>query len=219
MRLVPGREAHCEATRTLRSEGWMVIDRPLHTSVGAIALCEPDLILIDAAAQLMPALAVCKDITRLVRVPVVIRVAGTSEALEVMCLAAGARVVIPVSASARLAVARIRAARVDAAIERDLVVGPLIWRRSAQHLLCDGRGVVLSRTEGSLVEALMERPRHIIERDTLIRRAWEDPCSDRALESALSRLRTKVFDAGGPRIAVPVRGLGYRLGLDAAPRR
>lgn len=215
--LVDGQGDGLEAL--LRSARLEAHTRPLDTRPPVVALLRPDLVIIDATRRLALALAVCRELADLTGLPILMRVASADESVELMCLAAGARQVAAIRTGDRLLLARLRAMLVGDAADDALRVGPLALARNARHLLCAGRGVSLSPTEFLLIEALMERPHHVLSRSSLMQRAWEEPCGERALESTLSRLRHKVLGAGGPRIAVPVRGVGYRLGIGASTRR
>lgn len=95
---------------------------------------------------------------------------------------------------------------------------PLFLDRDDRRLFVHGREVPLSRVEFDLLALLMERPRTVLDRETILREVWGGYCSARTLESTVTRLRMKVVRAGGPRIADCVRGYGYRLGIPVPPR-
>lgn len=97
-------------------------------------------------------------------------------------------------------------------------IAPLMLDRDARRLYVHGHEVNLSRVEFDLLELLMDRPRHVIDRHTLKQVGWNGYCADRTLESTLSRLRVKVRRAGGPSVAEVVRGVGYRLGIPCPPK-
>ena len=82
------------------------------------------------------------------------------------------------------------------------------WRPSPARR-CD-----LTRIEFDLLGILLEQPTRVVPRDELVSRVWGSWFGDdHVVEVHLSRLRAKVVRAGGPRIGVAVRGVGYRLGL------
>lgn len=204
----------------LRAERFEVLERDLAAAPSTLALLGADAALIDGTTSLPAALHACREVASMLGLPVIMVVASMSESVELLCLASGARQVTTTRTPARLLGARVRAVLpLDATATDALTIGPLQLHRGARHLQCHGRGVALTAGEFLVVQALMERPRSVVERSTLIRLAWDEPCSAGALESRLSRLRAKVLGAGGPRIAVPVRGLGYRLGIEPAARR
>lgn len=95
---------------------------------------------------------------------------------------------------------------------------PLMLDRDDRRFYVFGTEVALSVVEFDLMALLMERPRVVLDRSTLLREVWGGYCSARTLESTVMRIRRKVKLAGGPRVPESVRGYGYRLGLAAPPR-
>ena len=105
--------------------------------------------------------------------------------------------------------------------------GPL--RRARQLFLADrtvdlDRAVVvgaegevaLTAIEVGLLEVLAGRKGAIVERGELVRAVWEDTTRAATVGSALHRLRAKLeADPAEPRHLQTVRGVGYRLKLDA----
>ena len=74
----------------------------------------------------------------------------------------------------------------------------------------------LTRTEFDLLHALVTEQRRVVSRWELLERGWRGLApNDHVLDVHLSRLRGKVLRAGGPRIADPVPGIGYRIGSAA----
>ena len=63
----------------------------------------------------------------------------------------------------------------------------------------DGRKVALTRIELELLQALVERPGHILGREQLMRRTYPDHrvVSDHTINSHVKRLRAKLRDVGG----------------------
>lgn len=202
--------------RDFRNAGFRVISRDA-TRPALLSLDEPDLIVLDAGPAPIGVLSDLRLMSRALDVPIVVLLAVASEQAELMCFNAGARDVVARTASSALMIARVRA-RLPLSVEIPtrgvLRVGPLTLDRDARRLACGSRPVSLSRAEFAIVEMLMSRPGHVIEREAMVRIGWEGPCSGRALESTISRLRCKVRAAGGPTIAVAMHGVGYRLGID-----
>jgi DNA-binding response OmpR family regulator len=70
----------------------------------------------------------------------------------------------------------------------------------------------LTRTEFELLAILMHNKHRVVHRQELLDRVWGTWFGDdHILEVHISRLRRKIELHGGPRIAVAVRGVGYRL--------
>jgi DNA-binding response OmpR family regulator len=75
-----------------------------------------------------------------------------------------------------------------------------------------GVPTVLTRTEFDLLALLLRHPRQVFSHEQLMDTVGLEPnASSHPLQVHLSRLRNKVADAGGGRIAHNVHGVGYRL--------
>lgn len=149
---------------------------------------------------------------------IVISDSKSTEMEQLMAFAAGTDDFLTKPFSSRLLVARLTAVMRRQVFEpstaSEFNVGPLHLDVESRTLKVDGNGVELTRIEFDLLAALIENPRKVIPRDVLIERVWGYKTSgDSIIESHLSRLRSKVRDAGGPMIAVSSRGVGYKLGI------
>ncbi len=94
---------------------------------------------------------------------------------------------------------------------------PLMLDRDSRRVFVHDTEVALSQLQFDLLEAFMDRPRRVLDRQTIKLIGWQGFCSERAVEDAISRLRARVAAAGGPNIVESVRGVGYRLGLSCPP--
>lgn len=81
----------------------------------------------------------------------------------------------------------------------------------------DGRIVDLTKTEFGLLALLIASPRRVYTHEEISRSLWDDPWTvdHHRLEAHVSRLRKKVYRAGGPSIICSVRAVGYRLAVPA----
>ncbi len=203
--------------RSFRSADFVVSGHiPSHFPTGLTPV-RPDLIVLDIHDNEAHGHIRLKALALTLRVPVLALRASSSPDGEVLCFTAGASDVAHRMAPPAVLVARARALLPEchgARLKGSVTVGPLRLDRDTRQMTCGAQMIELNRTEFALLEVLMTRPQHVIERELLVRAAWEAPCSGRALESSLSRLRAKVRNAGGPSVAVPMRGVGYRLGVD-----
>jgi DNA-binding response OmpR family regulator len=96
-------------------------------------------------------------------------------------------------------------------VER-IVSGDLEIDLLAHEVTVAGRPVDVTRIEFDLLVALARSPRRVLTREQLIEAVWDAPVdSSHVLDAHLSRLRCKIGQAGGERIAHAVRGIGYRL--------
>ncbi len=75
------------------------------------------------------------------------------------------------------------------------------------------RRMSLTRTEFSLLELLMRRPRHVLDRAYILEEVWgyDFPTTANSLEVYIGYLRRKTEAEGEPRLLHTVRGVGYVL--------
>ena len=73
------------------------------------------------------------------------------------------------------------------------------------------RQISLTRTEFALLRLLMENPRKVLSRNTILEEVWgyDFPTSGNALEVYIGYLRKKTEEDGEPRLIHTVRGVGY----------
>ncbi|MDQ4085918.1 MAG: response regulator transcription factor [Actinomycetota bacterium] len=77
----------------------------------------------------------------------------------------------------------------------------------------DARHITLTRTEFTLLELFMRRPRRVLERSFILEEVWgfDFPTTANSLEVYIGYLRRKTESAGEPRLLHTVRGVGYVL--------
>lgn len=168
------------------------------------------------------ALELCRTIRRDGDVPVMIMLPAPNEPAEWMSFQAGADDVISITTSKRVLISRVDALVKQHPLQlvehpRTLQVGPLMLDLDARTLEVDGAAVVVTRIEFDLLAQLMAQPRRVHIRADLIQSVWGAHYPDQIVETHLSRLRKKIRLAGGPDVGAAVRGIGYRLGVDAQP--
>jgi two-component system response regulator MprA len=76
-----------------------------------------------------------------------------------------------------------------------------------------GRAIELTRTEFTLLEMFLRRPRRVLDRSFILEEVWgyDFPTSANSLEVYVGYLRRKTEAAGEPRLIQTVRGVGYVL--------
>ena len=85
------------------------------------------------------------------------------------------------------------------------------------RVLRDGKSVALHSREFRILEELMRECGKIVTRTMLLERVWDyhfDPRTN-IVETHISRLRAKLNEDGKPDPIETVRGVGYRIGVDA----
>jgi DNA-binding response OmpR family regulator len=95
--------------------------------------------------------------------------------------------------------------------------GPISVDTETRIADVNGVELDLTRTEFDLLVMLVDNPRRVVNRQAMLENVWGSWYGDdHVVEVHMSRLRTKVKAAGGPRIGIAVRGVGYKLGLEPA---
>ena len=76
-----------------------------------------------------------------------------------------------------------------------------------------GRPIELTRTEFTLLELFLRRPRRVLDRSFILEEVWgyDFPTSANSLEVYVGYLRRKTEAEGEPRLIQTVRGVGYVL--------
>ena len=77
----------------------------------------------------------------------------------------------------------------------------------------NGRAIELTRTEFTLLEMFLRRPRRVLDRSFILEEVWgyDFPTSANSLEVYVGYLRRKTEAAGEQRLIQTVRGVGYVL--------
>jgi DNA-binding response OmpR family regulator len=182
----------------------------------------PDLVLLDADDLATDVHEVTRRLRALGTVPIIVVTRAYDEVSQLMAFASGADDVVASSTSTRVLLARVGAVLrrtvsgpTGAAQARE--VGPFRLDPDTRQASVLGNDLDLTRIEFDLLGILLEQPTRVVPRDELVTRVWGSWFGDdHVVEVHLSRLRAKVCRAGGPRIGVAVRGVGYRLGLPTA---
>ena len=75
------------------------------------------------------------------------------------------------------------------------------------------RGIELTRTEFTLLEMFLRRPRRVLDRSFILEEVWgyDFPTNANSLEVYIGYLRRKTEAEGEPRLLHTVRGVGYVL--------
>lgn len=205
----------------LRSGGF----RTVEASSGAQAVeahhaHQPDLILLDVGLGDMTGLEVCRRIRKYSGVPVIFLTAAADEVDELLGFAAGADDYMAKPISPRRLIARVEAQFAgrerggDGQTSR-FVAGPITLDAESRSVAVNGVDVKLSKIEFDVLSKLIEKPMRVVRRNELLDEIWGAFYDPHVLEVTVSRLRQKVQRAGGPRIAIAVPSVGYRL-LDSA---
>ncbi len=203
---------------TLTEAGYQVIEANSgEKGLELIQTRAPDLVLLDINLGTgIDGLEVCRLIRKRSDVPILFLTTRADEIDQLIGLTLGADDYITKPISPRLL-----AARVGATLRRGtsqstqaevIQIGDFTIDLSSRTCNVKDASIDLTRIQFDLLVALAENPTRVLSREQLVERVWGEWFSDDSnLDVHLSRLRSRITDAGGPRIAYAVRGFGYKL--------
>lgn len=191
-----------------------------HFADGKLALdtlrnSNPDLILLDLMLPGLDGMSVCRELRKVSDVPIIMTTARVEEIDRLLGLEIGADDYICKPYSPREVVARVKTVlrrTTNTAIES--AMPSLVLSPETASVTIQGQGVALTKIELSLLQALMQRPGHILAREQLMQRIYPDRrvVSDRTIDSHVKKLRAKLRSAsGGTDYVQSVYGIGYRF--------
>jgi two-component system KDP operon response regulator KdpE len=179
----------------------------------------PDIVLLDVSLPGRSGFEVLREIRQVSDVPVIMLSALGEEKDQVQGLALGADdyVVKPFSALALLARIRAVLRRTQSSSPSrsapDFIDGPLTITYRSRRVLVHGRPIHLTPVEFKLLYHLVRNAGQILTHEALSTRIW-GPDSLRThdhLRVYVSRVRSKIEQAGGPDNIETERGVGYRF--------
>ncbi|QIK75050.1 response regulator transcription factor [Nocardioides piscis] len=102
---------------------------------------------------------------------------------------------------------------VPAEEDETLVFADLTMEIASRDVRRGERSIELTRTEFTLLEMFLRRPRRVLERSFILEEVWgyDFPTSANSLEVYVGYLRRKTEAEGEPRLIHTVRGVGYVL--------
>jgi two-component system response regulator MprA len=114
---------------------------------------------------------------------------------------------------ARLRALLRRVVPADDAEEEVLEFADLSMDIATRDVRRGARLIELTRTEFTLLEMFLRRPRRVLERSFILEEVWgyDFPTTANSLEVYVGYLRRKTEAAGEPRLIHTVRGVGYVL--------
>jgi DNA-binding response OmpR family regulator len=213
---------------SLEDEGYRVEEAPDgEAGIKAFPQVRPDLVLLDLRLPDMSGFEVCRALRRLSTVPIIIVTAQTDTHDLVVGLEAGADDYVTKPVNTKELAARIRASirRTHLAgsggIGSVSTFGGIEVRRDLSVVLKGGVEISLTRTEYDLLCEFADHPNMVLSRDQLLERVWgyEYLGDSRLVDAHIRRLRVKIEDQpDSPKLIATVRGMGYRLLVNATDR-
>lgn len=206
----------------LKDAGYRVVEADTGPAgIAAYHAHQPHLIILDIGLGSMDGLEVCRQLRAVSSTPIVFLTARADEVDQLIGFAAGGDDYITKPFSPKVVVARVgsllrRQGRGGESARTRFQAGPISVDTDSREARLDGTLLDLTRTEFDLLVALMENPSRVITREALLQQVWGEWYGDsHVVEVHMSRLRAKVRKAGGPAVGTAVRGVGYKLGIEA----
>ncbi len=173
----------------------------------------PDLVVLDVMLPGIDGFAVLSRIRLGSDVPVVMLTARGEVDDRVQGLDLGADDYLPKPFKFKELLARIRAVlrRRNLEVVPILRLGPISLRRDTREVTVDNSPIVLTPRELDLLEFLMQHPRQVFSRETILNRVWgyDFIGETNVVEVHVSALRQKLGDHRD--LIQTVRGVGYTL--------
>ena len=182
----------------------------------------PDAVLLDVMLPRMDGLEVCRRLRAAGDdLPILMLTARDEVADRVAGLDAGADDYLPKPFALEELLARLRAllrrtrasGAEGAAAGAELRFADLVLDPETRDVRRGDRRIRLTRTEFSLLETLLTRPRRVLTRGQILEEVWgyDFPTTANSLEVYIGYLRRKTEEGGEPRLVHTVRGVGYVL--------
>ncbi len=183
---------------------------------GQVQRAAPDLVLLDLGLPGRDGLALCADIRRTSRTPIIFVTSRDSASDELYALSLGGDDYITKPYNIPVLLARIKAVlrRTGGPAEPDtLEAGGLTLHLARGTASAEGGTAELTRNELKILACLMSHAGQIVSRADLIDALWDSQIyiDDNTLSVNMTRLRTKLEGIGLPGFIKTRRGMGYQL--------
>ncbi len=206
----------------LERDGYTVTEASDGTrALAAIALHDPQLVVLDLMLPEVDGLAVLRAVRRTSDTPVIVLSARGTTADRITGLGEGADDYLPKPFSPAELTLRVRRVLARSASPvpppestPPLMHGDLVVDRARHSVTVAGKSARLTAVEFRLLAALLDAAGRVLTRDQLLDAVYghdQDSVLDRTIDVHVGRLRDKLHDsAERPRYVETVRGLGYR---------
>ena len=204
---------------SLEAEGYRVVEAAdAEEGIEKFKKEAPTLVVLDLGIGQPDGLEVARIIRKSSSTPIIILTSRTDEVDEAMCLSAGVDDFISKPVSARILGLRVSNQLRKRNLEHKpemtvLTAGDLTLDLVSHEMRVGDTLVALTRIEFDFIRLLMEDPKRVYSRDQIIEAIGGsvDFSSAHLLDTHASRIRMKIQAAGGPRIIIAVRAVGFRL--------
>ena len=206
-----------ELALLLENEGYPVTAVTDFSDVpGQVLAAAPGLILLDLGLPGRDGMALCLDIRKVSRTPIIFVTSRDSASDELRALSLGGDDYITKPYNIPVLLARIRAVlrRAGGPAEPDtLQAGGLTLHLTRGTAAAEGGSAELTRNELKILAYLMSHAGQIVSRADLIEALWDSQIyiDDNTLSVNMTRLRAKLEEIGLPGFIKTRRGMGYQL--------
>ena len=186
---------------------------------------DPSLILLDIMLPGMDGISVCRELRNFYQKPILLLTAKGEEVDEVIGLEVGASDYIIKPVRPRALLARIKSALRNESTQTqepekivEINVGCLYIDLKARNVMLDGKKVIISNAEFSLLSFLASHAGEVVDRDSVFKatKGREYDGLDRSVDVLISALRKKFGDdPQNPQKIKTIWGQGYLLVDDA----
>jgi DNA-binding response OmpR family regulator len=207
----------------LEKEGFQtLVAHDGHQALDLAARYKPGFVILDLMLPIVDGWEVCRELRRTSDVPLLILSAREDELDRVLGLTLGADDYVVKPFSPRELVARVKAIlrrthSSPTSSQSLLSYGGLVLDRDKRKVTRNGKPVVLTPSEYTLLQALMAAPGRVFSRQELLERLYPDGDAvvDRVIDVHIGKLRQKIeTDAAQPGYVLTVRGIGYQFAED-----
>lgn len=184
----------------------------------------PELLILDLMLPKLSGEAVCQQIRRRSRVPIIMLTAKAAEGDKIGGFDIGADDYVTKPFSPRELVVRVQSLLRRCAKDTEPLYNLMSWGQGAltvnfttQEITIDGSPVNLTPNEYKILCTMIQYPKKVFTREELINSAlgMEYDGYERTIDSHIKNLRGKIEpDTASPRYIKTVRGIGYRFGGD-----
>ena len=190
------------------------------TALALAAQFSPELVLLDIMLPDLNGFEVCRQLRKFTDVPILMLTARTDERDRVRGLDWGADDYITKPFGVAELLARVRAQLRRAYVKTQTIqesvqqIGRLTLDRIRQHVLLDGKEIVLTQTEYRLLDTLARNLGYVVTIAALEESLWGSQSGDgeRAIRQTIYRLRQKLEGPTPPQHFIQTRsGVGYLL--------
>jgi DNA-binding response OmpR family regulator len=211
-------------TDFLRLEGFRC--ESLHDGRQAVDHCrqrEYGAIVLDIMLPGLQGLDVLRELRRFSSTPVLMLTAKGDDTDRIVGLEMGADDYLPKPCNPRELAARLRAVLrrsrggSDGDLNAERVVGRTRINPAERSAAYGDVELALTSAEFNVLQVLLSRAGHAVDKETLSREALGRPLSayDRSIDVHVSKIRKKLAALGGENLIVSVRGIGYQFAVGA----